>query len=95
MVYNQNKLKLQRMKEELKVKQRQRELSQWALYDYGVKLSTTQNTPNKKMRFSEPVQPTRVDLLPQHNLIENETDFILKVRNKWIHQRNHDNAVKI
>lgn len=29
------------------------------------------------------------------NLIGDETDFIFKVRNKWIHHRNHHFATKI
>lgn len=72
---DQNDLRLHKLKEEVKRIQRQRELRNWAISDYGV---------------SKENQISLVDLN-----IENEADFIFKIKNKHIGKTNYDNATKI
>lgn len=83
--YLANIQKLEKLKKELKKRKRSRELTSWAVSDYGYKTIT------EGLKF----KPEGV-LSPEKNqAIEDEVDFIFKVRNKWIHNRNHSNAIKI
>jgi hypothetical protein len=84
------------LKEELKIKQRQRELNDWAMKDYGVKIQCNYHSPLEMIStYRSSFTSSKVEHVPAFQMIENETDFIFKVRNKWIHQRNYINAVKI
>ena len=82
-------MKLNRLKEELKIKQRQRELNEWAVRDYGYRVPAINSlsSPKSKRRllFNATCNPESVEQIPIFNMIESETDFIFKVRNNWIH----------
>ena len=76
---------------------RQKELNKWAMNDYGIDVKTNIDFKMKTMlTFNPESSLVQVPVPPPLNTkIENETDFIFKVRNKYYSQTNFTNATKI
>lgn len=80
------------------MQKRKKELNHWAENDYKVNVHNISNEMlSTRHSLSKKGSPRQVPnfYVHQSNLIGDETDFIFKVRNKWIHQRNYFFATKI
>lgn len=86
--YNMNMHKLEKLKYELRMQKRKKELNQWAENDYKINVHNISNEMlSTRQSLSKKASPKQVPnfYVHQSNLIGDETDFIFKVRNKWIH----------
>lgn len=80
--------------------QRQRELKMWAKKDYGIDQPdlhavSSISSMGRTIQTSPRTHTTAAVQLPHYVSIEDEVDFIFKVRNKYIQKVNFQNAVKI
>ena len=82
-----NEIKIMKLKQMLNRQQRKRELKEWAIKDYGVDVFTDDEDIQRSIELKHE---------PRANVsIENEADFIFKVRNQYCWKKHSEAALKI
>lgn len=99
-MFMKNEMKLYKLKNMLIRQQRQRELKMWAKRDYGIDQPdlhaiSSISSMGRTIQTSPRTNTTVAVQLPHYVSIEDEVDFIFKVRNKYIQKVNYQNAVKL